>query len=214
MRRAIRQHPVLTGLRQPNLSRIETGLVAPRKSTLNKIAEALDVEPALADLREALAATADPALANEARLLRARLLRASDPVVAWNECLRTIEVARDHGLLRHEVLAWGLIGEELVALGHTEEALERLRSGIDRLLAQGERRAAQDARLALVRVQCAAGRMADARKTGFDALTGGPPSLGGLDAPALVQAIVAQVDAHAAGAPQADDMTLLVAARE
>jgi len=149
-------------------------------------AEALDVEPALADLREALAATADPALANEARLLRARLLRASDPVVAWNECLRTIEVARDHGLLRHEVLAWGLIGEELVALGHAEEALERLRSGIDRLLAQGERRAAQDARLALVRVQCAAGRMADARKTGFDALTGGPPSLGGLDAPALL----------------------------
>lgn len=149
-------------------------------------AEALDPEPALADLREALAATTDPALASEAHLLRARLLRSADPVVAWNECLRTIEVARGHGLLRHEVLAWSLIGEELVALGHAEEALERLRSGIDRLLAQGERRAAQDARLGLCRVQRAAGRMADARKTGFDALSEGPPSLGGLDAAALL----------------------------
>lgn len=34
-----------------------------------------------------------------------------------------------------------------------------------------------------------------------------------LDARALVESIVAQVDAHAAGAPQADDMTLLIAAR-
>ncbi len=34
----------LTGLKQPNLSRIENGVVVPRKSTLRKIAEALDVE--------------------------------------------------------------------------------------------------------------------------------------------------------------------------
>lgn len=35
----------------------------------------------------------------------------------------------------------------------------------------------------------------------------------GLDAQGLVNAIIAEVDAHAAGAPQADDMTLLVVAR-
>ena len=34
----------LTGLKQPNLSRIENGIVVPRQSTLRKVAEALDVE--------------------------------------------------------------------------------------------------------------------------------------------------------------------------
>ena len=34
----------LTGLKQPNLSRIENGLVSPRQVTLEKIARALDVE--------------------------------------------------------------------------------------------------------------------------------------------------------------------------
>lgn len=35
---------VITGLKQPNLSRIENGVVVPRRATLEKIAEALDVE--------------------------------------------------------------------------------------------------------------------------------------------------------------------------
>ncbi|MCZ7646854.1 MAG: XRE family transcriptional regulator [Planctomycetota bacterium] len=34
----------LTGLKQPNLSRIENGLVVPRRSTLEKVAMALDLE--------------------------------------------------------------------------------------------------------------------------------------------------------------------------
>ncbi len=34
----------LTGLKQPNLSRIENGLVSPRQNTLEKIARALGVE--------------------------------------------------------------------------------------------------------------------------------------------------------------------------
>src|SRR5450432_3522404 len=35
---------LLTGLKQPNLSRIENGLVSPRHNTLEKIAKALGVE--------------------------------------------------------------------------------------------------------------------------------------------------------------------------
>ena len=35
---------LLTGLKQPNLSRIENGLVSPRQGTLEKIAKALGVE--------------------------------------------------------------------------------------------------------------------------------------------------------------------------
>ncbi|MCK6472240.1 MAG: helix-turn-helix domain-containing protein [Planctomycetes bacterium] len=35
---------VITGLKQPNLSRIENGVVVPRRATLEKIAEALGVE--------------------------------------------------------------------------------------------------------------------------------------------------------------------------
>src|SRR5579862_4431549 len=35
---------LLTGLKQPNLSRIENGLVSPRQATLEKIAKALGVE--------------------------------------------------------------------------------------------------------------------------------------------------------------------------
>src|SRR5262245_46823620 len=35
---------VVTGLKQPNLSRIENGLVAPRRATLEKLALALSVE--------------------------------------------------------------------------------------------------------------------------------------------------------------------------
>lgn len=44
--RGLRQSELaaLTGLKQPNLSRIENGLVVPRQSTLRKVAEALDVE--------------------------------------------------------------------------------------------------------------------------------------------------------------------------
>jgi len=36
---------LLTGLKQPNLSRIENGLVAPRHSTLERIAKAMGVDP-------------------------------------------------------------------------------------------------------------------------------------------------------------------------
>jgi len=125
----------------------------------------LDQEGALADLHDAFASKPRPDTACRARLLRARLLATTDPMVGWHEVLRTIEVARGHGLLRYEILAWGLAGEAMVMLGRTEEAIERLRSGIGRLLAHGEQGAAHEARLHLAIVLRAAGRIADARRT-------------------------------------------------
>lgn len=123
----------------------------------------LDVEGALAALHSALASRPRPETACRARLLRARLLAVVDPVVGWHETLRTIELARDHGLLRFEVLAWGLAAGPMVRLGRGDEAIERLRSGIARLDAHGERGAAQEARLHLASTLRAAGRGADAR---------------------------------------------------
>ena len=124
----------------------------------------LDQEGALADLHDALASKPRPDTACRARLLRARLLAATDPMVGWHEVLRTIEVARGHGLLRYEVLGWGLAGEAMVMLGRTEEAIERLRSGIGRLVAHGERGAAVEARIHLSRGQRTDGRLEDARR--------------------------------------------------
>lgn len=123
----------------------------------------LDVEGALAALHDALANRPRPATACRARLLRARLLSVIDPVVGWHEALRTIELARDHGLLRYEVLAWGLAAGWMVRLGRGQEAIERLRTGIARLDAHGERSVAQEARLHLGAALRAAGRSADAR---------------------------------------------------
>jgi hypothetical protein len=138
----------------------------------------LDNEGALADLHDALASGPRPDTACRARLLRARLLAATDPMVGWHEILRTVEVARGHGLLRFEVLAWGLAGEAMVMLDRTEEAIERLRSGVGRLLAHGETRAAVETRLHLGLVLRAAGRLADAHRALAGALDGHPPPYG------------------------------------
>lgn len=138
----------------------------------------LDNEGALADLHVALASGPRPDTACRARLLRARLLAATDPMVGWHEVLRTVEVARGHGLLRLQVLAWGLAGEAMVMLGRTDEAIERLRSGVGRLLAHGETRAAVEVRLHLGLVLRAAGRLADAHRAFAGAMDGHPPPFG------------------------------------
>ncbi len=138
----------------------------------------LDVEGALAELHDALAHQPRAETTCQARLLRARLLRVVDPVVGWHEVLRAIETARDHGLLRYEVLAWGLAAPDMVTLGRGEEAIERLRTGVDRLSAHGELRAAQEARLHHGAALQAAGRYADARRVWQEALDAGPPAFG------------------------------------
>ena len=145
----------------------------------------LDNEGALADLHDALASSPRPDTACRARLLRARLLKATDPMVGWHEVLRTVEVARGHGLLRYEILAWSLAGEDMVMLGRTEEAIERLRSGVGRLLAHGETRAAVETRLHLGLVLRAAGRLADAHRALSGAMDGQAPPYG--TAPLSVQ---------------------------
>jgi serine/threonine protein kinase len=118
----------------------------------------LETEAALADLLDALACRPEPLTECRARLLRARLLASADPMIAWHEAMRVIEVARDHGLLRMELLAWGLAGEDMVFLGRGEEAIERQRTGVARLLVHGEGRAAVEARLHLGTTLRAAGR--------------------------------------------------------
>ena len=138
----------------------------------------LDLEGALAELHDALASRPDPETACRGRLLRARLLQVIDPVVAWHAVLRTIDVARDHGLLRFEVLAWGLAGEPMVTLGRGGEAIERLRTGVARLEAHGEVRAAAEAQLHLAAALRAAGRNADARAVLTATLDAPPPAFG------------------------------------
>ncbi len=144
----------------------------------------LDHEGALADLHDALASRPRPETACRARILRARLLAVTDPMVGWHEALRTIEVARDHGLLRFEILAWGLAAPSMVLLGRADEAVERLRSGVARLLAHGETRAAVEVRLHLGLALRAAGRLKDAHRALSGAMDGQAPPFGtlGLDA--------------------------------
>ncbi|MEC8425695.1 MAG: hypothetical protein VX000_18040, partial [Myxococcota bacterium] len=156
--------PTLEGL-ESHLPALAGHLRAELRTTTAQVrAWKLDIEGALADLHDALASGPRPDTACRARLLRARLLAATDPMVGWHEVLRTIEIARGHGLLRFEVLAWGLAGEAMVMLGRTEEAIERLRSGVGRLVAHGEIRAAVETRLQLGIVLRTAGRLADAHR--------------------------------------------------
>ena len=133
-------------------------------------AVAMDLEGAVADILQVLALRPAAEVEAHARLLRARLLSAADPMVAWNESLRVVELARDHGLLRFEALAWGLAGEAMVFLGRAEEAHQRLRSGVDRLLAHGDRRAAAELQLHLGRALRAAGRTEAARSAYLSAM--------------------------------------------
>ncbi len=141
-------------------------------------ARRLDTEGALADLLDALSCRPEPRTECRARLLRARLLAGSDPMIAWNEAMRVVEMARDHGLLRFELLAWGLAGEDMVFLGRADEAIERQRSGVARLLAHGEGRAAAEARIHLGTTLRAAGRDRLAVQTWRAAMDGNLPGEG------------------------------------
>lgn len=127
------------------------------------LAHELDTDGALAEVLDALSCRPQPVVGCRARLLRARLLSTLDPMVSWHEALRVVETARAHGLLRYQVLAWGLAGDSMVFLGRGDEAIERLRSGVDRLEAHGERVAARTTRVHLGSVLMAAGREAGAR---------------------------------------------------
>ena len=100
------------------------------------------------------------------------------PMIAWNEAMRVVEMARDHGLLRFELLAWGLAGEDMVFLGRADEAIERQRSGVARLLAHGEGRAAAEARIHLGTTLRAAGRDRLAVQTWRAAMDGNLPGEG------------------------------------
>mgnify|MGYP003886233857 FL=1 len=133
-------------------------------------ASRLDVDGALAEVLDALSCRPDPVVGCRARLLRARLLSSIDPMVAWHEALRVVETARDYGFLRYQVLAWGLAADSMVFLGRSEEAIERLQSGVQRLVAHGEVLAARSAQLHLGMALMAAGRDSSARDTWENAL--------------------------------------------
>ena len=133
-------------------------------------ATALDLDGAVADLLAVLALRPGPEVEAHARLLRARLLAVADPMVAWNESLRVVELSRDHGLLRFEALAWGLAAEPMVFLLRGEEAHQRLRAAVDRLVAHGDRRAAGEVQVHLGRALRAAGRLDAARSALLAAL--------------------------------------------
>ncbi len=141
-------------------------------------ARSLDVDGALEHLLDALSLRPDPEVECRARLLRARLLQPIEPMVSWHEALRVVELGRDHGLIRHEVLAWGVAGEAMVMLGRADEAVERLRAGLARLEAHGEVRMASEARLQLGAAQRAAGRDRAAAESWRAALDAPPPALG------------------------------------
>ena len=130
----------------------------------------LDVDGALAEVLDALSCRPDPVVGCRARVLRARLLSSIDPMVAWHDALRVAETARDYGFLRYQVLAWGLAADSMVFLGRSEEAIERLQSGIQRLDAHGEVLAARSAQLQLGMALMAAGRDTSARDTWENAL--------------------------------------------
>jgi len=124
----------------------------------------LDVDGALAEVLDALSCRPDPVVGCRARLLRAQLLATIDPMVSWHEALRVVETARDYGLLRYEVVAWGLAADSMVFLGRADEVIERLQSGVQRLEAHGEVRAAHTARLQLGLALMAAGRESSAQE--------------------------------------------------
>ena len=98
----------------------------------------LDRRGTHADLLNALACRPHPAVECHAHLLRVRLLDAIAPMSAWHEALRCIEMARGHGLLGPEVLAWGLAGLHMARLGHGDEAIVRVDAGIERLEVHGD----------------------------------------------------------------------------
>ena len=99
----------------------------------------MDVDGALAEVLDALSCRPSPEVVCRSRILRAQLLATIDPMVSWHEALRVVETARDYGLLRYEVVAWGLMAVSMVHLGRADEVIERLKSGVQRLEAHGER---------------------------------------------------------------------------
>jgi len=148
----------------------------------------LDVDGALAEVLDALSCRPDPEVGCRARVLRAQLLGTIDPMVSWHEALRVVETARDYGLLRYEVVAWGLAANAMVYLGRADEVIERLRSGVQRLKAHGEQRAAHSAQLHLGLALMAAGRENDAYDvwTSLRRLRTGPMLPATLDATACL----------------------------
>jgi len=127
------------------------------------LAAALHTADAHADIQAALSQQPPPEVETRARLLRAELLQWADPSVAWHEALRTIEVARDHGLLREEIAAWGIAGAKMAQLGQAEAAVARMDAGVARLRAHGDRSAAARALLQKGDVLRAAGLLHGAR---------------------------------------------------
>jgi tetratricopeptide (TPR) repeat protein len=124
----------------------------------------LDRRGTHSDLLDTLASRPHPSVECQAHLLRVRLLDAVEPMSAWHEALRCIEIARGHGLLGAEVLAWGLAGLHMSRLGYGEEALARVESGVRRLQRHGDIQLANEARLHLGRILSEQGRTEEARE--------------------------------------------------
>lgn len=160
----------------------------------------LDDEGALEDLGRCLELQPDPATETTARHYRAMLLSLRDRAESFREALRTIEIARQHGFIRWEALAWGAAGEQLVVLGRADEAVSHLRHGVARLAAHGEYRAAGQLVNNMGEVLRRAGRKDEARATYQEVLENA--AYQGGDSPAVARANLALMAAVERDAPR------------
>lgn len=125
----------------------------------------LDDDGALEDFGAVLALKPDPITETTSRYYRSLLLSNRNRTESFREAMRCLDLARAHGLLQWEAMAWGAAGEQLVVLGRTDEAVTHLKRGIARLEAHGEQIGAAELRNALGEVLRRAERDEEARAT-------------------------------------------------
>jgi len=124
---------LLTGLKQPNLSRIENGLVSPRQATLEKIAKALGVEvqvffseSKVQEVERKWAASMGPkhaALILSGKVVPVPLMDAAEgkasPAQGKQELM--LQLPPDHGLEEHHPFAVRISGDSMHKQGAPDD---------------------------------------------------------------------------------------------
>src|SRR5579862_4963159 len=124
---------LLTGLKQPNLSRIENGLVSPRQATLEKVAKALGVEvqvffseSKVQEVERKWAASMGPkhaALLLSGKVVPVPLMDSSEgkapPVQGKQELM--LQLPPDHGLEEHHPFAVRISGDSMHKQGSPDD---------------------------------------------------------------------------------------------
>jgi len=98
----------------------------------------LDDDGALEDLRRALSLGPDPLTETIARFYISQILAEREPDESYAEARAAVGLARAHGLLRWEAMAWCSVGEHLVRSGRADDAISFLHAAIERLRTYGE----------------------------------------------------------------------------